>query len=556
MRRRHPLSLTAAALVATGALFLAACGGDDGGDKGASSESTTVGGGADKGPTGIGPEGTGPAPEKVTLAIRLDIDKFDPHTTLSDFGAQQMMPFLYDTMLRRDLATNKVIPDVAEKWEIDPTFTKGTFTIRDGITCSDGTPLTATAVKNSFERMADPTSGAFGTSRLFGPGGVKSMTADDATRTFTLEVNAPNNELETAMVNSGWVVCPAGLADVDALKTTPQGSGPYELVDAQRDSQYTLERRDDYNHPPEGTKMTDLPKTVVIKVIKEDATTAELLSQGKLDIGSVLTQDAKRLQSEGKLVSVPAQVFGTDAITFFQGEGTPGADPEFRKGVAQLIDSKAGAAAQYQGLASPRRTLYTPNLDCYVPDDEAGAPAFDPAAAEKTLDAAGYKKGADGKRTKPDGSKLTLNVVGNNTQGQIVQYLSDALSAAGLDVKPFSGTYTESVQKLLQGEFDLGSFPFISSTPSPGLWQTQIGTDASSNFFKVNNEAFDNAAEAAVAATNETERCAQWDAGQKAVLEAANVVPIAQPTNFWFGNGVTFNTLFFKLDPFTIRSKK
>ena len=39
------------------------------------------------------------------------------------------------------------------------------------------------------------------------------------------------------------------------------------------------------------------------------------------------------------------------------------------------------------------------------------------------------------------------------------------------------------------------------------------------------------------------------------VLEAANVVPMDQPTNNWFGNGVTFNSQFFKIDPFSIRSK-
>ena len=51
--------------------------------------------------------------------------------------------------------------------------------------------------------------------------------------------------------------------------------------------------------------------------------------------------------------------------------------------------------------------------NCYTPDAEAYAPEYDPAAAAAFLDEAGYKVGADGKRTKPDGSELTIKVVGN-----------------------------------------------------------------------------------------------------------------------------------------------
>jgi len=61
-------------------------------------------------------------------------------------------------------------------------------------------------------------------------------------------------------------------------------------------------------------------------------------------------------------------------------------------------------------------------------------------------------------------------------------------------------------------------------------------------------------AAAAQAAADPTERCDLWQAAEKAVLESANVVPLDQPVKYWFGNGVTFDARYYKIDPFSIRS--
>ena len=89
-------------------------------------------------------------------------------------------------------------------------------------------------------------------------------------------------------------------------------------------------------------------------------------------------------------------------------------------------------------------------------------------------------------------------------------------------------------------------------------WQSQIGSDASANFGKVDNPEFDSLAKEALAvdiSANAQLRCQKWQEAEKAVLEAANVVPTVQPVNNWFGNGVTFNAQYFRIDPFSIRSK-
>ena len=56
--------------------------------------------------------------------------------------------------------------------------------------------------------------------------------------------------------------------------------------------------------------------------------------------------------------------------------------------------------------------LKLPAMEDLLPEQYAGDDTvlpYDPAKANQMLDAAGYEKGADGKRTKPDGSPLAVD---------------------------------------------------------------------------------------------------------------------------------------------------
>ncbi len=540
------------ALLLCFSLLAVSCGGDDSAKTPSGSNGTS--GTTSKEITGVGPKGSGAAPAAVTIAIRLDIDSFDPTTSLGDFGSQQAFLFLYDTMVRRDL-DGKIVPNAATSWEVTPS--KGVFHIRDGLTCADGTPLDAIAVAKSYHRFGtDP--GSLGRTRVFGPEGMKSVVGDNVAKTVTIETNSPNNDMLTGLANTGYIVCPSGMDDTDKLKETPAGSGPYKLVSETRGDEYRLELRSDYASFPEGTTAADLPKKVTLKVITNDATAADLVSKGTIDIAGIQSTDARKLQADTSLVAVPAQGYGSNAVLFMQKAGAATADVKLRQGLSMLMDSEQGGAAETQGMGTSRRTLFTPNVDCYDPKAAANAPKYDPAAAATFLDAAGYKKGADGKRTKPDGSKLRLNVVGNNTQGQIPQFIADSLEKGGFDVNLFVGTYSESIVKLLQDQYDLGSFPFTDSTPLPSLWFNQIGTGTGANFGQISNKEFDELSKQALSTdptTDPSGRCTTWQKAEKSVLSNANVLPMDQPTNYWFGHGVTFNSRFFKIDPFSIRSK-
>src|SRR5579871_2820124 len=80
-----------------------------------------------------------------------------------------------------------ILPYLATSWTATPT--KVSFNLRKDATCSDGTPVTASIVKRSFERIL----GGGRNVATYG-GGPFSMDADDAAGTFTLNLQTPFND--------------------------------------------------------------------------------------------------------------------------------------------------------------------------------------------------------------------------------------------------------------------------------------------------------------------------------------------------------------------------
>src|SRR5258706_9964855 len=112
----------------------------------------------------------------------------------------------YDTLVNTD-AGQSAVPYLADSWNVSATSI--TFNLHKAVTCSDGTPLTATAVANSLEHFATKSGFAPG---LLGPGPYK-ITADDSAGTVTVGIPAANNQLRLAFGNPASPIgCPAGLA--------------------------------------------------------------------------------------------------------------------------------------------------------------------------------------------------------------------------------------------------------------------------------------------------------------------------------------------------------
>ncbi|RZI82544.1 MAG: peptide ABC transporter substrate-binding protein, partial [Microbacterium sp.] len=89
------------------------------------------------------------APAQVTVALALPTS-WDPVTSRTGYDINTIsLPYASLTRLDADGA---VEPSLAESWEYSDDGTAITFTLREGLTFSDGEPLDAAAVKAFFDR--------------------------------------------------------------------------------------------------------------------------------------------------------------------------------------------------------------------------------------------------------------------------------------------------------------------------------------------------------------------------------------------------------------------
>jgi peptide/nickel transport system substrate-binding protein len=455
----------------------------------------------------------------TTDTIRTTIDipaTFDPTltTSLPDFLLARSS---YDTLTRRD--AGGLVPGLATSWTSTPT--QATFTLRTGATCSDGTKITPTVVKDSLDYFARPGSGSTQVVYTFGPGNTPTITADDAAGTVTVAVTNPWPYMVDAMsVSSSGIICPAGLADPAGLAAgTVKGSesGPYTLTSFEPGVKYDYTLRDDYTSWPEwSTAISGTPPKNLQYTVSPDSTaTANLILGGQLDIGKIQATTRDRFQGQaGYTVSVDH--FSDSYLIFNEREGSPFTDEATRRGVIQAIDRAMFGNVTAQDTGDVLTSLGAPDVGC-VADSNIDIPSHDVAAATAAL----------------SGTTIRLiapTIVGPAGAGN--EYIAEALRAAGATVELTNtdvGSWATTVVAK-PGDWDVTVFAdlnFLGSLASPLLNFTGPTIDeGGTNYGAVSNPTADASFSTANSAADPAARCAALGETVQALIDRSDTLPL------------------------------
>ncbi|REK90761.1 ATP-binding cassette domain-containing protein [Streptomyces inhibens] len=342
----------------------------------------------------------GPGGSTVVLAVAVDPGTLSPTTALAS-TALSMNSFAYDTLVHI-AADGSLVPGVAEKWSA--TSTSAQFTIRSGVTCEDGSPLTADDVAAQYNHIADPKN----QSPMLGLSVPVTAVAkaDKATRTVTVTTKKPASFL-VQMARLLPLVCKKSLAAPAALAKATNASGPYRLSEAVPGDHYTYVKRDGYAWGPRGSTGAGLPGKVVFKVVANESTAANLLMAGQINGALINGADQDRLDAaEVKNESIES-LFGQ--LVFNQAAGRPGADLAVRKALVSVLDLKQLRNVATGGKGKPpTRIGETVPTPCTGDTVTGNLPAHDTAQAAAALTAAGWAK-SGGIWTK-DGRPLTVGL--------------------------------------------------------------------------------------------------------------------------------------------------
>jgi peptide/nickel transport system substrate-binding protein len=487
----------------------------------------------------------------VNTQLNTNPSTFDPNAghAADDYTVARM---LFDSLLRKD-ANNKIIGGIASSYKaVSPS--DYTFKIRTDATCADGTKITPTIVKNSLEHFASPEVHSMFKALAFG-NGTPTFTANDSTNSLELKLSEPWSEVPAGLtLAQSGIICPAGLADLDGLaKGTVKGafSGPYTLTSAQPGVKYVMSLRDDYKAWPKFSKALPgvAPKTINWTLFKDTSTSANQLQSGDLDIANVADNNVTRFSSGGYEQTKTDWAGGYIVFNERESSGSPFADSnpdakKLRTAVAQALDRKAYNEAASNGRATIYSSVASPKFAC-INKDQSLLKKQNKSAAKKTL------------------SGVKIRFAGTTLMVGGVNYVAEALRAAGADVQLMAEDNATWATRTTRQEdtWDMTLMGDINAVGTAAASLTRVmGPDVLTggrNIGGADNEEGVAELNKALSATTESEKCAAYQASQKAMLDRVDVVPLAAiPGNQIQRPGFSISEFSNYLDPATIRITK
>lgn len=380
---------------------------------------------------------------KLVLAIGGEPETgFDPLLGWGGYGN----PLFQSTLLKRDvnLATQA---DLATDWQLSEDRRVWTITLRDGVSFSDGTPLTAHDVAFTFAKARESA----------GAVDLQVMSAVEAVddRTVRITLDRPWITFVEAFFTLGIV--PARSYGPDYGRK-PIGSGPFKLVSWAEGEQLIVAPNEHYYGTPSPFGQ------ITFLFTGEDAGLAAAQA-GAVQMVSVPAQMADAVPAGFR--AVPVKTVDNRGLSLpFQPPHEVGgraignavtADPAIRQAINLGLDRDLVVDVALHGHGTP---AYGPadGLPWSGRDDTV---AYDLEAAQTVLDQAGWAAGSDGIRAK-DGRRAAFPIhypASDATRMALAETAAELLRPLGIDATPVGGSW-DAIGRVMHSEpvvFGFGS---------------------------------------------------------------------------------------------------
>ena len=520
MKKKISLMLAAAL---TAGLALTGCGGSKTSDTtdntaGAENESTAEVKGVDVDTTGY-----------LVAALNADIQTADVQKTSKDYE----VPFnIFDRLVDVEVGTDgnsKIVPSLAESWDISDDGLEYTFHLRQGVKFHNGNDFTAEDVAYTFHRMLTVEGGVNtefidqikGADELLA-GETDTLEGVEVVGDYTIKVTLkePFAGFLASISSPGVSIYDSEATEAagDQFGMDPAvtvGTGPFEFSSWSFNNQLVLTRNEDYWKGASG-----LPG-VVIKIIPDTETQSMMFESGELDI---LDLDYAADSVDRFTETYPDQIVQGPrvGIVYFtmNFNKEPFQDVRVRKAVQMSIDRQAILDALYGGRGQVEQGIFPHGLIGFNPDQEEIK--YDPEAAKALLAEAGYADGFD--------MEIAADSSASDTMTMALEIVSDQLAEVGIraEIK----NYDESTWLETRKSGELGSFMSTWSAdyndPDNFIY-TFFGNEEKTRIRSINypdTEVMERVAKARTI-VNEDERLAEYKAlEEKIIHEDAAWVPM------------------------------
>lgn len=300
--------------------------------------------------------GTDTAPtDTLRRGLSADPATLDPQQARS-VAALKVLGDVYEGLLTRD-AGGRLVPGVAETWQVSPDGTRYTFTLREGARWRDGRPVTAADFVHAWRHLADPATAAFYADLLLPVAGAQAIAAGEAgVDTLAVAATAPDVlelTLERPQADFLQRIAHPALSPRRADETAPFGNGPYRV--AQRETGRISLARSDTFHSATAVAIA----RVDYLAFEQEASEYSAFRAGELDVTSRVPREVFRLAPAERGPVRVAPYLGTVYLAFNMREPPPLA---LRRALSLAIDRDALAGGVVGRGESPAYGLVPPGV--------------------------------------------------------------------------------------------------------------------------------------------------------------------------------------------------
>ncbi len=482
---------------------------------------------------------TPPAAPSGSLVYGLTLapSGLDPHLNASsELGIP--LSSVYDTLVALDPQTGTFVPGLARDWSISPDGTEYTFHLRRDVRFHDGTRFDSSAVRANLDYTLNPDHHSQKAAFMLGPFD-RVETPDDFTAVLILkEPYAPLLD-SLSQVYLG-MASPKALADWGPVdyQFHQVGTGPYTFVEYVPNDHLTLEANPDYAWGP---SIYQHPRatidTITFRFFTDPATRALALESGAADVvGEIPPHDAERLSSTGDYTLLPAAIPGQPLQFLLNTARVPTDDLRVRQALILGADRAAIVRTVFGSTSPVAHGPFSGNVTGSF--EQAPLPGYDPQAAGRLLDEAGWLLEAGRTVRVRDGLPLQLLLVsppwGSNTE--VAQLLQADWARLGIEVRIEAvAGFGPLREAQAAGEYNLIGVNLFGTDPD--LLRPFFTTDGSYNWSNVRSAELDRLLlEGSQLTGDGAARAALYTQAANLIREQALLLPIRDYINLVVAN--------------------
>lgn len=380
-----------------------------------------------------------------------------------------------ETLFRIDNDTNEVVPFLAESYEHLNDLT-WMIKIRDGITFSNGEPLTAQAAKAALEyEVANNT-------RVHITMNVDTIEADG--QVLTIKTNDIVATMPNVLSNdvTQMFYYEEGSTDFDQVGII--GTGAFILENWDNQGNKELVRNENYwQGMPAASR-------IHVKPISDLSARTLALQSNELDWAEIQTSDVALFENNSGYDIIEYDK-GRLYFTYLNPEYTFTQDTSLRQALQYAFDRESYIEGVYDGRGSATTAIF-PDWSGFH-DSSVQQKSYDVEQARKILEDAGYTDSDGDGFLEKNGEKVTLNITTYASNG--FETLSQAVQASLKDIGIDSQIIIaeQITETLSKGEFNIAIFGHSTLTlgDSFNILESIFSTTGYENYIHYSNETID-----------------------------------------------------------------